>query len=136
MKMKMSMIAGLVAVLLIPAFIVVAIDNPRETTVPEGPEFGRDKAIRFILDNYEDLRDLVNPSKIRTPWNEENLTPKELVGYNTLQYTKGDWTVEVSNAVVLNPVFSVEIDFTGDNPFHWKGTVDQDGTVTVIEFVQ
>ena len=133
--MKMSMVAGLVAVLLIPALIVVAIDNSRETTDHEGPEFGRDKAIQFILDNYEELRDLVNPSKIRTPWKEENLTPKGLVGYNTIQYTKGDWTVKVSNAVVLNPIYSVEIDFDGDNTFHWKGTVDQDGTVAVIEFV-
>ena len=136
MKMKMSMVAGMVAVLLIPALIVVAIDNPRETKVPEGPEFGRDKAIRFILVNYEELGDLLDPSKIRTPWKEENLTPKGLVGYNTLQYTKGDWAVKVSNAVVLNPIYSIEIDFNGDNAFHWKGTVEQDGTVTVLEFVQ
>jgi hypothetical protein len=40
----------------------------------------------------------------------------------------------VSSAVVRVPVYSVEIEFAGENAFCWKGTVDQDGNVVVIEF--
>jgi len=128
------MVAGLIAALLIPAFVIVATQNNGTTDSLEGPVFGRETAIQYILANHPELSELENPSKIRTPWFEGVLTPEGWVGSNTVQYTKGEWTVKVSNAVIRDPVYSVEADFTGDNAFHWKGTVDQDGNVVETEF--
>ena len=34
------------------------------------------------------------------------------------------------------PVYTVEVEYTGSNAFCWKGTVDQAGNVSVIEFSQ
>ena len=90
-------------------------------------------ALRYLLESHAELAGLGNPSMIRTPWHEESLTPEGGVGANTVQYTKGEWTVTVSNSVVLEPVYSVEIEFTGSPSFAWKGTVDQDGNVSTIE---
>jgi len=134
MKMKMSMVVGLIATLLIPAVIILATQNHETTGIPEGPVFGRETALQYILTKYPELNELGNPSKIRTPWQEENLTPEGWAGSNTIRYIKGGWTVRVSNAVVRVPVYSVDVEFTGDNAFHWKGTVDQDGNISVIEF--
>ncbi|MBA7714806.1 hypothetical protein ES703_123838 [subsurface metagenome] len=128
------MVAGLIAALLIPAFVIVATRNNGATDVLEGPVFGRETALQYILANHPELSGLENPSKIRTPWLEGILTPEGWVGSNTVQYTKGEWTVKVSNAVIRDPVYSVEVDFTGDNVFYWKGTVDQDGNVVETEF--
>lgn len=104
------------------------------TDVPEGSVFGRQIALQYILANHPELSVLGNPSKIRTPWLEGVLTIERFIDLNTVQYTKGEWTVMVSNAVVRDSVYSMEVEFMGDNAFHWKGTVDQDGNVVEIEF--
>jgi hypothetical protein len=70
------------------------------------------------------------------PWQVDNLNPDRLPGLYAVQFTKGGWSIRVSNAVVLEPVYSVEVEFTGDGAFCWKGTVDQAGNVSVIEFSQ
>jgi len=93
-------------------------------------------ALLYVLEGYPELSKLVNPSTIRTLWHEENLTPNGWVGSSTVQYVKGDWTIKVSNAVILKPVYAVEIEYEGSDAFYWKGTVDQDGNVSVNEFSQ
>ena len=107
LKRKKSLVIAFLVVLIIPAVYVYASRLGEPSQAPEGSVFGRDVAIQYILDNYPELSELRNPSKIRTPWNEENLTPNGWVGSNTVQFTKGDWTVKVSNAVVLEPVYTV-----------------------------
>ena len=62
--------------------------------------------------------------------------PNGWVGSATVQFTKGGWTVKVSNAVVLEPVYTVEVEYAGSNAFCWKGTVNQAGNVLVNEFSQ
>jgi hypothetical protein len=133
MKSKTIMVAGLIAALLIPAFVIIARENDGATDVPEVSVFERETALLYIFANHPELG-LGNPSQIRMPWSEEILTPEGWVGSNTVQHTKGEWTVTVSNAVIRDPVYSVEVEFTGDNAFHWKGTVDQDRNVVEIEF--
>jgi len=130
---RMGMVIAMMTAIMISAVIVVAAGNMVQEEVPEGPAFGRDMALRYLLENNAELAGLGNPSMIRTPWHEEFLTPEGWVGANTVQYTKGEWTVTVSNPVVLDPVYSVEIEFTGSPSFAWKGTVDQDGNVSTIE---
>ena len=132
MRNRMGMVIAMMTAIMISAVIVVAAGNMVQE-VPEGPVFGRDMALRYLLENNAELAGLGNPSMNRTPWHEESLTPEGWVGANTVQYTKGEWTVTVSNSVVLEPVYSVEIEFTGSPNFSWKGTVDQDGNVSTIE---
>ena len=134
MKTKMRMVIGMMAALLIPAVIIVAARNGGAPGVPEGPVFGRETALHYVLTSHPELGELINPSRIRTPWHVENLTPEGWVGSNTVRYTKGEWTVEVSNMVVREPVYSVEIGHTGDVGFQWKGTVDQNGNVVETAF--
>ena len=136
MKMKNGLVIAFMAALIIPSVFVYASRLGEPSEAPEGSVFGRDVALQYILESYPELSELVNPSTIRTPWNEKNLTPNGWVGSNTIRFTKGDWTVKVSNSVVLEPVYTVEIEYTGSNAFCWKGTVDQAGNVSVIEFSQ
>jgi hypothetical protein len=134
--MKKGLVMAFIAALIIPSVFVYASRLGEPSEAPKGPVFGRDTALQYILENYPELNEIRNPSTIRTPWNEENLTPQGWIGSNTVQFTKGDWTVKVSNAVVLEPVYTVEVEYTGDNAFCWTGTVDQAGNVGVIEFSQ
>jgi hypothetical protein len=136
LKMKKGLVIAFIVALIIPAVYVYAarLDEPSDAS--EGSVFGRDVALQYILESYPELNELGNPSTIRTPWHEENLTPNGWVGSNTVQFTKGGWTVKVSNAVVREPVYTVEVEYTGSNAFCWKGTVDQAGNVSVIEFSQ
>jgi hypothetical protein len=129
MRNRMGMINGMMAFIVISAVIVVGASNLVQDEVPEGPVFGRDTALRYLFESKPELSGLVNPSTIRTPWHEESLTPDEWVGGNTVQYKKGVWTVTVSNLVVLEPVYYVEIEFTGSHTFTWEGLVDQDGNI-------
>ena len=133
MRNKMGMVIGMIAAIVVSAVIVVAAGNIGQEEAVEGPAFGRDMVLNYLFESKSELAGFVNPSKIRTPWHEETLTPEGWVGANTVQYKKGEWTVTVSNSVVLEPVYSVEIEFTGSPNFTWKGTVDQDGSVSPIE---
>ena len=133
MRNKMGMVIGMIAAIVVSAVIVVAAGNIGQEEAVEGPAFGRDMVLNYLFESKSELTGFVNPSKIRTPWHEETLTPEGWVGANTVQYKKGEWTVTVSNSVVLEPVYSVEIEFTGSPNFTWKGTVDQDGSVSPIE---
>ncbi len=136
MKMKNGLVIAFIAVLIIPAVFVYAARLGEPWDAPEGSVISRDVALQYILDSYPELGALGNPSTIRTPWHEENLTPNGWVGSTTIKFTKGDWTVKVSNAVVLEPVYTVEVEYAGSTAFCWKGTVDQAGTVSVNEFSQ
>jgi hypothetical protein len=126
---RIGIVIGMMTVIVISAVIVVAAGNLVQDEVPEGPIFGRDIALRYILESKPELSGLVNPSTIRTPWHEEILTPEGWVDANTVQFTKGKWTVTVSTPVVLETVYYVEIEFTGSPTFTWEGTVDQNGNV-------
>jgi hypothetical protein len=134
--MKNGLVIAFMAVLIVPAVYVYAARLVEPSDAPEGSVFGRDAALQHILESYPGLSELVNPSTIRTPWYEENLTPNGWAGSTTVQFTKGGWTVKVSNAVVREPVYTVEVEYTGSDAFCWKGTVDQAGNVSVIEFSQ
>jgi hypothetical protein len=103
-------------------------EEPVTTIQP--PEFGRDTAIRFVIATHEELEGLVASSE----WETKDLTPEGLLGASKLQYIADGWTVIVSYPVVWKPTYTVEIDFDGEVGFHWKGTVDQAGTVIETEF--
>jgi hypothetical protein len=132
-KNRMGMVIAMMTAIVISAVIIVASGNIVQDEAPEGSVFGRDIALRYLLESGTGLSGLINPSSIRTPWHVETLTPKGWVGANTVQFTKGEWTVTVSYPIVPEPVYSVEIEFTGSPAFIWEGTVDQNGNVFTIE---
>jgi hypothetical protein len=64
----------------------------------------------------------------------ENLTP-ELFGASNLQYTAAGWTVTVSYPVVLEPTYTVDVEYTGEVCFQWAGTISQIWAVAETNFV-
>ena len=130
MNMKLGIVLALAFAGVFPAASIYAWQSREANPMPEGSEFGRDAAIDYILLYHGELRGLGTPSI----WQERNLTPEGLVGSNVVEFTSDGWTVKVSNAVVLEPVYTVEIEFVGDVDFQWRGTVDQDGNVVELEF--
>jgi len=102
--------------------------EPQES-VPEPPEFARDTAIDYILQTHEEVGALSVPSS----WETQNLTPG-LLGASNLQYTGDGWTVTVSYPVVLEPTYTVEVEYTGEASFQWTGTVSQDWNVAETNF--
>ena len=109
--------------------------NVEETSIslkPEilSPEDARDIAIAYLIGNKAALKDLRAPSS----WTVKELTPPDLVGYFSQQFTDEGWTVNVSNPVVWKPTYRVEIEYTGEVSFYWKGIVDQDRNVVETNF--
>ena len=101
--------------------------NQREVVQSEllPPEFAMDLAIEYILENYPELGAIPIPEV----WIFFDLTPEGLVGASTLQFIGDGWTVNVSYPVVMRPIYTVSIRYSGDVSFTWEGTVDQSGNV-------
>jgi hypothetical protein len=99
--------------------------------VPEAPEHvlvGRDAALRYVTEQFGQTG-----LGSGLAWEEEALTPVDLPGGGTFQYTAGEWVVTISYAVLppeqaVYPV-TVENQATG---FEWEGEVDGQGRVTEL----
>jgi hypothetical protein len=108
----------------------------KETSVDSGsdettssfktPEYARNAAIRHVLSVHKDLKDLVVPST----WKEKDLTPEGLLGSSKREYSSKGWKVTMDWAVVLHPVYNIEIECCEGTRFVWKGTVNQKGEIT------
>jgi hypothetical protein len=97
--------------------------------VPEAPEHAlaaRDQALLHVSEKY-DLSGLGGG----LAWQEARLTPENVVGAETYQYTAGDWVVTVSYPVVLpeNTIYAISVTHEGTD-FQWEGEVDAQGTLT------
>ena len=106
------------------------IDPESPESVPEPPESARDKAMYYILQEHKELGVLQVPAS----WTMENLTPG-LLGASNLQYTAAGWTVTISYAVVLEPIYTVDVEYTGEVCFQWAGTVSQTWAVAETYFL-
>jgi hypothetical protein len=102
--------------------------NQAEETRSEllSPEMARDLALRYILENYPQLVELAAPEE----WEFTDLTPEGLLGASTYRYTGLGWSVTVNFMVVLEPVYTVSVEYSGDPEFTWGGEVDQSSMVT------
>jgi hypothetical protein len=100
-----------------------------QESVPEPPESARDTAINYVIQAHEELGALSIPSS----WEMTNLTPG-LLGASNLQYTSDGWTVTVSYPVVLEPTYTVDVEYAGAVSFQWTGTVSQNWAVTETGF--
>jgi hypothetical protein len=84
------------------------------------PESARDMAIQYIVENYPELADLAVPSE----WTFTDLTPEGMLGASTYRYMGLGWNVTVRFMVVLEPVYTVTVEYSGDEGFTWEGTVE------------
>ena len=128
---KMSLVIGLMTALVLTSLYSVAVLSREAPRVVETQEDAIDVALDYILNSYEGLSGLQIPSS----WVQQGLVYEDIVGYYVVQYTSGKWTAEVGNAVVQEPVYDVEVEFTGELSFVWKGTVDRSGNVVETKFV-
>jgi hypothetical protein len=94
------------------------------------PESAFEAVIRYLSRTHDELLEVA----VSSSWETTDLTPEGHVGESKLQFSGAGWTVNVTWAVVLEPVYTFEIEYTGDVSFSWSGTVDQTGAVEEIEF--
>ncbi len=127
---KMSWVIGLMTALVISSLYSVAVQSGEVLRVIETREDAIDTALDYILKSHGGLSELEIPSA----WIDRGLVYEDIVGYTIVRYTSGGWTAEVGNAVVQEPVYDVEIVFTGEQSLAWKGTVDRSGNVVETEF--
>lgn len=94
------------------------------------PEAAVERVIRFLFRTHDELQGVA----VASSWETKDLIPKGLVGASKLQFSGAGWIANVSWAVVLEPVYTFEIEYMGDVSFIWSGTVDQTGAVEEAEF--
>jgi hypothetical protein len=97
--------------------------------VPEAPEdalLARDQAFLYVSEHYS-----LSGLGAGLAWQEERLTPENIVGGETYRYSAGDWVVTVAYPVVLpeNTIYEISVN-NHETGFQWTGTVDAQGVVT------
>ena len=103
------------------------VDGSRR--VPEAPEnslLARDQALLYISEQYG-----LSGLGAGLAWQEERLTPENIVGGETYQYAAGDWVITLSYPVVLpeNTIYTISV-VNQSTGFQWDGEVDARGTLT------
>ncbi len=127
---KMSWVIGLMTALVITSLYSVAAQSGEAPRVIETQEDAIEVALEYIMNSHGGLSGMQIPST----WVYKGLVYEDIVGYSVVQYVSGEWTAEVGNAVVQEPVYDIEVVFAGELSFVWKGTVDQSGNVVETEF--
>jgi len=127
---KKFSVVVLALALVFPAVTIYALQNIDRDSDASGPAYARDEAITYILQNYEEYKELETPAT----WKKSNVTPEGWVGSTEIHYWGGGWFVRVSYNVVQKPVYTVSLEYNCELIFHWEGTVDQDGNVVETEF--
>jgi hypothetical protein len=118
-----AIIAATLLVLFIFPATIYALQNTQlniDTPIPQEadtPESARDVVINYIISKYG-----LNV-KAPTTWTVVDTTPEGLLGYQTLLYTSGDWRVVVKHGLTLTPIYSISVQYSGDDSFTWTGTL-------------
>ena len=100
-------------------------DTMPPLVMPISTEEAKDAAVKYIIDIYG----LSIP--LPQGWEYSDLTPKELVGASTIQFSGEGWVVTIKFAVVMRPTYSVEVVYSSKDGsgFSWSGSVDSTGKV-------
>jgi hypothetical protein len=120
---QLAIIAAALLVLCIFPTSIYAMQNNQQNLDPSNPleagtpESARDAVISYIISRYG-----INVEAPKS-WTVVDTTPEGLLGYQTLQYTSGDWRVVVKHGLTLTPIYSISIQYSGDNSFTWTGTL-------------
>ena len=130
-KITVALILIIVAALLTATVLGLQNGAPEsQDAVSEPPEFARDTALCYILQSHEEELGLLD---VPSSWTMKNLTPG-LLGASNLQYTSGSWNVTVSYLVVLEPSYTIDIDYNGEISFQWVGSVSHNWAVAETSF--
>jgi hypothetical protein len=98
----------------------------RAAEAPESALVARDQALFYVSEHHDQ-----SGLGAGLAWQEERLTPENIVGAETYQYTAGDWVVTVSYPVVLPENTTYTISITNQSTgFQWEGEVNAQGTLT------
>jgi len=122
MRQTAIIAAALLVLFIFPATIYAMQNNQLNIDTPKPqeantPESARDAAINYIISRYG------LTVKAPTTWTVVDTTPEGLLGYQTLQYTSGDWRVVVKHGLTLTPIYSISIQYSGDDSFTWIGAL-------------
>ena len=137
--MKTNRVIGLSLVLVVLMAVVAAAalassDTPDvvDDIVDEPVAQARDLAMQCMLDNYPDglgVPLVPHPDH----WDTEYLTPEGWCGSSTWQFTQDGWTVTVQYPIVLEPIYTVTVDYVTPSVPDFTATV-QNGEVIGFEF--
>ena len=97
----------------------------RASEAPENALLARDQALLYVSEQHGQ-----SGLGAGLAWQEERLTPENIVGGETYQYTAGDWVVTVFYPVVLpeNTVYTISV-ANESSGFQWEGEVDAQGAL-------
>lgn len=87
------------------------------------PYQARDRVVEYLLERDPSLG--LPPGAI---WEAARATPEGLLGYETIRYTSGDWTIEVGYPVVPYPDYAVSVNNSATG-FAWQGKVRAAGLI-------
>jgi hypothetical protein len=93
-------------------------------------ESALEAVIRYLSRTHDELQGVA----VSSSWETTDLTPEGHMGASKLLFSGAGWMVNVSWAVVLEPIYTFEVEYTGDVSFSWSGTVDQTGAVEETDF--
>jgi hypothetical protein len=64
-------------------------------------------------------------------WQEEDITPENILGANTIRYTYNEWSITIQYPIVLpqNTIYQVEVVGPYTDGWYWKGSVSYSGQV-------
>ena len=98
----------------------------RASEAPENALLARDQALLYVSEQHGQ-----SGLGAGLAWQEERLTPENIVGGETCQYTAGAWVVTVAYPVVLpeNTIYTISVT-NQSTGFQWEGEIDAQGAVT------
>jgi len=108
----------------------VTADQPAHAdySAPEGAIMARDAALTYV-EHSMDVSGLTSISD----WRGQDVTPTNLVGQTTIEFTSGDWQVTIAFPVVAPEHVSYTAEVVNQTlGIDWMGTVDRQGQVTPI----
>ncbi len=77
----------------------------------------------YLREEYPEAETL----HITSEWGIANLTPENLLGSTTIEYSGNGWVITINYTVVWKPTYSFTVENTSG--FTWSGTVDQSGSI-------
>ncbi|HEX74239.1 MAG TPA: hypothetical protein G4N93_03730 [Dehalococcoidia bacterium] len=124
LKSKLCLVLSMLGIM---AFLIGACASEAPSEVKNAAD-ARDAAVTN-LQKHESQ----NAPSSDIEWQEEDITPPGLVGAVTKKFTSDEWTIRVSYPVVLpeNTVYQLVVSSIKLG-WHWKGTVEFDGSVTEL----
>ncbi len=123
MKAKLRM---MIIWLVIASFFTVF--SCSETSEIESAVDAREAALGYLQEQYDEHAPATN-----LDWQEEDVTPPQWVGGVFKEYRANQWIVKITYPVVsLESTIYQLVIFNNDHGWHWKGTVEFDGTITEL----